>query len=268
MAQEAPTAGQGDAGTGLDATFGKQEIKGDGLSGYVAVGVSYAPDYDGSDDYSFYPYIEGRLAYGDFYARLEGLDLRFNVIPSPNWHAGPVVGYRPGRADVEDDRIDRLRAIDDALGAGAFIEFEHVADDPRYAETLTLSVTQDVTGQETGLFATLRGEIRRPVLFINPGFIVSLESEIQYASDDYMETYFSVSPGDAGRSGLPQFDADAGFKDVGVGLSIDQFLSPYWSVGTRLHYFRMLEDAGDSPVTDDAGSRNQFFAALITGFRF
>ena len=36
--------------------------------------------------------------------------------------------------------------------------------------------------------------------------------------DDYMETYFSVTPGDAAASGLPVFGASDGFKDVGVSL--------------------------------------------------
>jgi MipA family protein len=260
MAQDAPAA-EGVTLEGLDTNSG-------GITGYVALGVAYAPDYEGSNDYEIYPYLEGRLEYGDYYARLEGSDIRFNVVPSAMWHAGPVLGYRPGRDAVDDDQIDHLRSIDEALTAGAFVEFEHVGEDPRYGETLTLSVVQDVSGFESGLVATLRGVVRRPLLFINPGFIVSVDAEVDFADDNYMATYFDVSQGDAGRSGLPRFNADAGFKDVGAGISIDQFLSPSWSVGTRLHYYRLLDDAADSPVVDDAGSADQFFAAIVGGYRF
>jgi outer membrane protein len=263
-----PALGQ-DVGSGTEsATPELLEADGSGLTGFVAVGVSYVSDYEGSDDYDISPYIEGRLEYGNYYARLEGSDIRFTVIDSSMWHAGPMLGYRAGRDAVEDHQVQRLRSIDEALTAGAFVEVEHVGEDPRYGETLTLSITQDVTGFESGFVGTLRGIVRRPALFINPGFIVSLDAEIDFASDDYMGTYFDVSPGDAGRSGLPKYDADGGIKDVGVGLSIDQFLSPSWSIGTRLHYFRMLDDAADSPVVDDAGSADQFFAAVVGGYRF
>jgi outer membrane protein len=184
------------------------------------------------------------------------------------WHAGPLVGYRPGRDNVDDHQVDELREIDDALTAGGFIEFEHVDEDPRYAETLTLLVAQDVTGFDSGFLVTLRGIVRRPILMINPGFIVSVDTEVRFGSGDHMSTYFDISAGEAGPSGLSPFDADAGIKDVGAGISIDQFLSPNWSVGTRLHYFRMLSDAADSPVVDDAGSPDQFFAAIVGGYRF
>lgn len=241
----------------------------DGIAGYAAAGVGFAPDYEGSDDYTLVPYADFRADYRDYYLRLEGTDLRANLVPSPNFHAGPLIAYRRGREDVEDDRVDRMADIDAGVGLGGFVEFERVdAADPRKGERLTLMVSQGATGDSDGLTALLRGVVRRPLEFANRGLIASFIVDTTWADDDYMETHFAIGAADAARSGLSAFSAGSGFKTVGVGLALDQFLSETWSIGTRLHYARLLGDAADSPVTDTAGSPDELFGALTVGLRF
>ena len=264
----AQDSSQGAAPKPAEKSEQKADSDGSGpFSASAIAGVGYVFDYEGSNDYEFTPYFEARINYKDYYARFEGNALRINVLPSSQFHLGPLVSYRRGRSNVEDSRVDRMADIDGAAAVGGFIEYEHVHDDPRSAERVTLSASQAV-GSAKGLTGTLLGVVRRPIDVINRGLIASVFADTSWADGEYMKTYFGVDAADAARSGLPQFSAGSGLKDVGAGISLDQFLSRTWSIGTRLHYSRLLSDAGDSPVTDIAGSPNQFFVAVVVGAQF
>lgn len=233
----------------------------------VVVGGALVPDYFGSDDSDWRPYAEADLIYGNYYAKLRGSRLRANVIDDPNWHAGPFLAYRRDRNDVEDRRIEVMDGIDPAFEVGGFLEYEHSfrPDDPRYAERVRLTVRQDAADAHGGWLATLRGTIQRPIL--RP-LIAAASVGVTWASEDYMNTYFGVSSPDSARSGLAEYEAGAGVRDVNVALALNQFLSRTWSVTGRVAYTRLLGDAADSPVVDDAGTPNQVVVTLGVGYRF
>jgi outer membrane protein len=83
-----------------------------------------------------------------------------------------------------------------------------------------------------------------------------------------METYFSVDRGDAIRSGLSTYDADSGFKDFSLGVVLQHGFARNWSVIGVLKYTRLLGDAADSPVVDDAGSANQLLTGAFVNYSF
>ncbi len=161
--------------------------------------------------------------------------------------------------------MTRMYHIKDSVTAGGFVEYEHVHKDPRAGERVTLSVADDVTGNDSGWEADIRGVMRRPVNFIDRGLIASLETDADWSSQNYMLSYFDVTPSDALRSGLPVYGASAGLKSVGAALSLDQYLSRRWSVGMRFHYARATGDAARSPVVAIAGSPNQYFVGTGGG---
>ncbi len=92
--------------------------------------------------------------------------------------------------------------------------------------------------------------------------------ESTYASEDYMEEYFGIDSSDASRSGLDRFDADDGIKDFGLNIGLTYKFTDSWSTTGSASYKRLLSDAEDSPVTDDEGSANQFFAGLLINYSF
>ncbi len=241
------------------------EVPSEGQSkwaGYGSLGLSLLPEYEGSSSYILMPYIEGRLNYGNYYARFEGGALRFNLIDSEQWHAGPLIGFRRGRGNVNSP-VRTFKHLDDTETAGGFIEWEHVAEDPRSGETVTISADNAVYGEKGGWTIVTRATVRRPIEAVNPGFIVSLTGDLSWVSRPYMRQYFGVSPADSLRSGLPEFSPGDGFNRVGAAISVDQFLSRHFSVGVRGYYARMLGPAADSPVTSDS---NQFFAGIVAGY--
>jgi outer membrane protein len=235
-------------------------------AGYGSLGAAFLPEYEGSSSYVLLPYVEGRLNYGNYYLRFEGGALRFNLINDEHIHAGPLIGIRRGRGDVNGP-VHLLHHLDDTETAGGFIEWERVGEDPRNGETITLSADDAVYGEKTGGWNIVaRATIRRPLEFVDPGFIVSLTGDLSWVSRPYMRKYFGVSAADAAASGLPAFDPGSGFDRAGVALSLDQFLSRHFSVGLRGYYGRMLGDAANSPVVSIAGSPNQWFAGAVAGY--
>lgn len=231
-------------------------------AGYGSLGVSFLPEYEGASAYILLPYVEGRLNYKNYYARFEGGALRFNLIDDESFHAGPLIGFRRGRGNVYN-AVRAFKHLDDTETAGGFIEWEHVADDPRSGETVYIAADNAVYGEKGGWQVTLRGTARRPIEAINPGFIVSLTGDVSWVSRPYARMYYGVTPSDSAASGLATYTPGDDFNRVGVALSVDQFLSRHFSIGARGYFGRMLGDAAASPVT---ASKDQFFAGLVAGY--
>lgn len=122
----------------------------------------------------------------------------------------------------------------------------------------------DVSDEIGGLF-TLRTHYTAPV---GGSWRFHGGVESTYASKDYMDEYFSINAGDSARSGLSTFNADDGFKDVGVDANLTYQFTNNWSATGTLKYTRLLGDAADSPVTDNNGDENQLFGGLLINYTF
>jgi outer membrane scaffolding protein for murein synthesis (MipA/OmpV family) len=95
-----------------------------------------------------------------------------------------------------------------------------------------------------------------------------IEASVVWADDDYTQSYFGVAAAQAQASGLRQFTAEGGVKDVGVAASLHYLINEHWSITGRLAYRRMLGDAADSPLVEDFGSQNQASGAVIASYSF
>jgi outer membrane protein len=222
----------------------------------LGAGAGFAPDYEGSEDYEVVPLLLARVQRNEIYLALEANTLRANLLPFPVFEAGPLVRYRPERDDVDTDAVDDLEDVDAAVELGGFVGFEAQGWHGR------VEVTQDVADAYDGLLVGVRGGYRA---VLRPNISLNTTVFTTYADDDYMETYFGIDGADAAASGLDTFDADAGFKDVGLSLALRYGGREGWGVTGIAAYKRLLEDAEDSPVVDDEGDANQLFAgALIT----
>ena len=238
--------------------------------GFVGAGVGFGPDYEGSDDSETGPALFGRYTWASGrFVNLGGsnsaggaLSLRANLIAestSPVWQLGPVLQFRPERDDVDNNRVDRLREVDDAFELGLYGGY---ASGPWSAD---LTFAADVSDEHEGYIVTLNGAYAARVSDV---LTLTFGAAATYADSDYMDTYFSIDGDNATRSGLRRYDAGSGLKDIGLTLGANYRLGGSWGLIGSLSYFRLLGDAEDSPVVDDEGDKNQYGAALAVTYSF
>ena len=226
----------------------------------LGLGAGVAPDYEGSKDYKGVPLLFARVDWpSGMFFHFEGASARMNLVPSPNWRLGPVLRYIPARDHVQNDQVSDLKEVDAAVMLGGFAGYD-------FGPFSTfVQLVQDVSGSSDGYVATLGLGYAIPV---SKELLVAFSATTNYASGEYMSTYFGIDAADSARSGLKTFDADAGFKDVGVGLLVQYYPWEHWGFRFRAIYTRLVGDAEDSPVVDKEGDANQFLGGLMVTYRF
>lgn len=222
----------------------------------VGLGMAVVPDYEGSENYEPVPLPVARVQKGYRYGQLFGLKVSSNLVQHPNYRAGPVLNFRPKRNDVENDNVANQAAVDEALEIGVKLGYDLQLDDGVLGAELEL--VQDVIDGHDGGLITPEINYRRP---LGDHWSMRLATSITYATDHYMNSYFSVSPLEAARTGLPAFDADAGIKDVSVKIGLGYEITESWGLGVIGGYKRLLNDAEDSPITK-VGDKHQFIVGL------
>ena len=232
----------------------------------LGLGVGVGPDYEGSEDYQPLPLWFGRAERDDnISVGIRGTKLNANLVPDSIFRAGPVLNYRFGRDDVENDQVDDLQDVDGTFEVGAFVGVEmDVADGPAVWGA-GLEGLQGTGGGHSGFLATFELFYRTP---LSDRWSFKLTGDSTWASEDYMEAFFGIDADDSARSGLSTYDADAGIKDVGLTADINYRIDQNWGVGLIAGYKRLVGDAADSPVVDDVGDPNQFFGGLFGSYRF
>ena len=226
----------------------------------LGLGVGAAPDYEGSEDYEAVPipYVSVRWS-NHMSINWLGNMARVNLIPSPIWKAGVVGEYIDERADVDNNRVDRLKDVDTALMLGGFFGFQYA----RWSASI--EAMADVADGNDGAIVRLNGGYRIP---IDQSWLLSLGAFTTWADDDYMEAYFEIDKRDSDRSGLRTFKADSGLKDVGLNLAATFKPWRHWGLMGLARYKRLLNDAEDSPVVDDEGDENQFTGGFLVFYNF
>ena len=226
----------------------------------IGGGIGVKPDYEGSSDYELVPVPAGSAKFDNgMYLKLLGLNLRANLIPSDFWRLGPVYNYRPERDNVENNRVDRMKDISDANELGLFGGFEW------QGWYVFLEWLADTGDAYDGSYGTLKGGYN---WMVNKEWMLTFGAFTTYASDDYMETYFGVSSGDAARSGLDRYNADGGMKDIGLDFGANWRFAQNWDLRGLFQIKQLVGDADDdSPVVDE-GSETQLFSAVLVVWNF
>lgn len=222
----------------------------------------FAPAYEGSDKYRLiaYPVIIPRY-YSDSYNPLEaprvkvvGIDdIRFTALRYGQFDLGVVLGYKFGRDEDDADLLEGIGNIKGGLNVGGFgsINFS-----PFYIDAAFI---KQVTG-DSDLGHTIRFGVGWEDKLADR-LTTSAYISTSYASQDYMDAHFSITPAQSASSvaSLSVYEAGAGFKNLSLKLGADYDLTNRWSLKSRLGYSYLIGDAAHSPVT---ASRNQFTGGI------
>lgn len=226
----------------------------------VGIGAGFAPDYEGSEDMQVVPLLQFRYNFASGrYVGFLGNTLQVNLVPSKTWGFGPLLRYRGERDDVENDRVDRMKTVDAALELGAFLNY-NIEN-----WTFSISAAGDVADAHDGFVVDFGINYR--FMLQNTNMLIVF-AKGTYANEDYMDTYFGVDATDSARSGLPVYDADAEFKDVGIGALMQYNFNSRWGLLGVVKYTKLLGDASDSPLVDDEGDDNQLLGGVVVNYRF
>lgn len=221
----------------------------------LGVGAIAKPRYEAADSYLVYPFPI--LSVGRFY--FPG----FGQIVDGEKPAGvffyPAFNFIGERKASDSADLRGTRTVDWALelGLGGGFRTEHMR---AFAE-----LRQGLNGH-TGQVGQLGID---GIIYPAPKWEVSFGPRADFASDEYMDTYFGVTASEAANSGggLTRYNPGAGFKSVGLSARA----SYDFNDDVRLHiqggYDRLIGDAADSPIADN-GSKDQFSVGVGMSYRF
>lgn len=244
------TAGSASAQTTPDLFGDRWQV-----GGFVYV----SPSYEGGKSYEVvgFPFAAPAGFGEDGALQAKALDdIRFRLIRAGAFEFGPLAGYRFGRDESDATRLVGMGDIDGGFVVGAFGTYRA---GPFAA---SISYHHQATGDDTGGLIRFGLEHTHRV---SPALKITTGVGTNYATEDYMTQFFGVSVAQNLASGLPVYNASAGFKDVYASVTASMDLNDRWTLMLIGRYSRLIGDAADSPVIE---TENQFFGGLGLSYKF
>lgn len=214
------------------------------------VGLGYVPEFEGSDqnDLLILPIID--VSYKDTFFINTSLGAGINVFNENGMRAGPFSTIDFGRDSDDASYLAGAEDVDPTLESGVFFEKEF--DPFSFLWTVRYAILNEGHG---GVVSDAELSYR---MVIKPGFYGTVSGTVSWASQDYMISYFGVSPNHSARSGLRGYEPDAGFKDFGLGGSLHYVVDDHISLLGNLGVKQLTGDAANSPIVEH-GNELQYY---------
>ncbi len=224
-----------------------------------------SPDYDGSDDYniSIKPLIS--LQYRDL-IQIDNNNIRINLFGddglfhSHNFKAGPLIKVDFGRSENDNASLAGMGDVGTSIELGLFASYP--------LDNLTrarMRLVQDTTSGHSGM--KIMGDVRT-ILYKANSFTIIGSVISTWADNKYLDSYFSLNAVQSQRTGLPEFDAGSGIKDISLALSTNYSLTRHWDLLSNFGYTRLVGDAKKSPLVSIRGTADQFSAGFFAIYTF
>lgn len=235
----------------------------------VGLGIAFAPDYVGSDDYTFAALPKARAQKGPFYADLTGPYVTSNVLPTTTWQMGPAAQYiRGDRCNAEDSVVNNMHCQSDSLMLGGIGGYNF-----RLSETSRLTprvrMLADVAGASDGY--TIEPQIEYAER-LDKDWGLLVQTNMIISSDGYADYYFGVDSQQSRRSGLQQRNAEGGIQQAGFTVVGRYDINEHWNLDLIGRYQRLVGDAADSPLVegtnDSRGNANQLIFGVLAAYNF
>ncbi len=206
----------------------------------IGAGALVRQEYPGSDSYSVLPIPYIDINYKDR-IRVLGDSIRFSAFTWNGLHVGAVGEFDFGRDEDDDTILRGLGDIDPTVELGIFADY-------LWKEFLIVqtSFRHAVSGHESfigdaGIF--FQNRVGKFSYRIGP--------EVTFSTDDYVQEYYGITPAQSARSGLPVYDPDGGFVDVGITLTTKYQINEKWGVVGFASVDFLLEEVTDSPLAEE-----------------
>ncbi|WP_235443087.1 MipA/OmpV family protein [Caballeronia mineralivorans] len=210
----------------------------------VGIGSTFEPHYDGSDRYHMLVGPSVDVRYRDLVFASTGEGVGVNVIQGPNWRASISAVYDLGRRGHDDpSRLNGLGNINPAPElkmAGEYVVSKEFPLVFRAAVTRSFGGSNGWTA-DLGTYMPMPGSSEKFFWFAGPS--------VTFADSTYMNSWFGVNAAQAAASGYRQYDASAGLKSAGFGITMIWFVDKHWFVTADGALKRLLGSAARSPIT-------------------
>lgn len=218
------------------------------------------PDYQGSDDYTGFgaPLVDLRYRDLFFLSTRDGIGL--SVFRGGGFAAGPLLRYRFGRDQDDNDALRGLGDIGGTVEGGAFLRWQDGG------WVVNVNAAQGLNG----------GGHRGFSAYASVGYggrladrwSYSVGPNITWADSQFLQTWFGVTPDQAVRSGYRPYSPGSGVKDVGLSGTLTWRFADRAAAVALVEVSRLLDGAADSPIVDQRGSATQAFLGLGLSYRF
>lgn len=222
----------------------------------LGVGALLQPEYPGADDYQVVPYP--LISVGRFYLPGVGQVLEGEVVKR-GFFFYPSFDFNGERKASDSASLTGTNTVDWALelGLGAGYRYDWIRG--------FAALRQGINGHHGQVADFGVDVITNPLDRLE----ISFGPRATWASDDYMSTYFGVTAAEAAASGgaLTAYDADAGFKTVGLAARASYAMTENTTFHLQGGWDRFIGDAEDSPIVR-GGDENQFTVGVGVTYRF
>ncbi len=221
----------------------------------LGAGAQMRPAYEGAKDYQFDPTGFATL----HYLWLPGFGELKSGRKAEGFFIGPSFRYLSKRNSADYPELWGLNDIDASFELGAKTGWDFSWVRPWVAVRYGFGGYSGLVG-ETGMnFVFKPTEVTE----------FTIGPRASFASSDYMQTYFGVTPLEAARSRLMwAYAPSGGFKGFGLDATARYQFTPQWAVVGELIYERLIGDAADSPIVQVGGDVNQLTAKLGLSYKF
>ena len=227
----------------------------------IGIGPAYRPDYFGSNDYELRADPEVFVKFRNFvFLDNDGADLA--LFGFSGFSFGPSIRLVGDRDESENPDLIGLGDIDPTFEVGGFAATKFL---DRFL--VRAKIRKGVVGGHDGLIVDATGTA---LLFRVGRVSTSVSAQAAWIGDRYADTYFTVTPAQSLASGLPEYDADRGLRDVGGSFNAYVNIGKRWSLNPYVSYRYIFDGIADTPIIDERGERNQYTVGfhLMRQFEF
>jgi outer membrane scaffolding protein for murein synthesis (MipA/OmpV family) len=226
----------------------------------LGMGAAIRPTYEGSDQYIVSPAPLAHVIWRD--AVSLGMDGLSAYWRQENLRVGGGLVFGGGRTQSSgafrqgDGRLWGMGDVPAALGLRGFADYRLGPVE------LNASLTKFTANGNDGVLVNFG--IGLPYK-LTETTMVRASVSANWADQDYMQTFFGVTPTQSFNSGYAQYNARAGIKDVTFGLGVTQQLSQHWALRVDGRLARLTGDAENSPIVF---SKTQAVVMSAISYRF
>lgn len=229
----------------------------------LGVGVEYEPSYTGSSSYNVGPSGLARAVYVNenrdrYIIGLGDLGAVFSL--SPSTQLATFVEYEEGRDSTDDDALNGLNDIDATIEGQVMLAH-------RIGNMTVFGILQpDLAGKAN----------KGVVWFLGAGYDWiasnhwhhSAQVNVSGGDSEYMNTEFGITSEEAQRTDYDQYRLESGLKSTTLSLTSEYYIGHAVSIIGDISFEYYLDDAADSPLIDQAGSRFSSEASVAIRWQF